>query len=165
MGYLDIRPAGDAFEEEADRMADEVVNEEESPAADIIQSRTVSASRDWHQQQISPSGGKPLSEKERSWYGSRFGADFSGVRIHTGPTAEELTQAIHARAFTVGNDIFFGKGEYNPDTKEGKKLPAHELTHTIQQGKMGSGAKGVQRKKGLSDIIFFRSNHQIYQSA
>ena len=94
-----------------------------------------------------PSDGNPLSEKDQSWYGSRFGADFSGVRIHTGPKAEELTQAIHAKAFTIGNDIFFGKGEYNPDTKDGKKLPAHELTHTIQQGKMGSGVKKVQRKE------------------
>ncbi|MES0491500.1 MAG: DUF4157 domain-containing protein [Leptospirales bacterium] len=79
-------------------------------------------------------GGKSLSPNERSYYEPRFGADFSGVKIHTGGQANQLSKSVNAKAFTVGSDIFFGSGQYNQDTSDGKKLMAHELTHTVQQG-------------------------------
>ena len=63
-----------------------------------------------------------------------MGADFSGVNIHTNENADLLNRSLNARAFTTGQDIFFKKGEYNPDSVEGQKLIAHESTHTIQQG-------------------------------
>jgi len=85
-------------------------------------------------------GGKPLSTGESSYYEPRFGSDFSGVRIHTGGQANDLSRSVNAKAFTVGSDIFFGSGQYNPDTSDGKKLMAHELTHTVQQG------GGIKRK-------------------
>jgi|GEM_PF-2906629 len=63
-----------------------------------------------------------------------FGVSFSGVRVHTGAQAESLSESMNARAFTVGNDIAFGAGEYSPGTLVGDALIAHELAHTVQQG-------------------------------
>jgi hypothetical protein len=86
------------------------------------------------------SGGQPLPESVRSFYEPRFGADFSQVRVHTGSQAAETAKSINAKAFTVGQNIAFGGGQYAPGSHEGRKLLAHELTHTIQQG------PGVQRE-------------------
>lgn len=80
------------------------------------------------------SNGLPLPESVRAFFEPRFGYDFSQVRVHTDVQAAETANAINARAFTIGPDIVFERGEYNPDTVEGKKLLAHELTHVIQQG-------------------------------
>lgn len=66
--------------------------------------------------------------------GSKIGADFSGVNIHTGSHAVQMNRQLGARAFTVGSDIYFNSGEYKPGTHDGNKLLAHELTHTVQQG-------------------------------
>ena len=65
---------------------------------------------------------------------SSFGADFSSVRIHTDSSAVQLSRDLNAHAFTVGNDIFFNEGTYQPHTKGGAGLLAHELTHVVQQG-------------------------------
>lgn len=65
---------------------------------------------------------------------SAFGRDFSGVRIHTDSHAEQLSEQIRAQAFTHGKDIYFNQGKYSPETQEGKRLLAHELTHVVQQG-------------------------------
>ena len=73
-----------------------------------------------------------------------FGADFSDINIHTDSKAQETSQELGAQAFTTGNDIYFNKGKYNPNSKEGKHLLAHELTHTIQQ--TGSNQKKVQKQ-------------------
>ena len=78
--------------------------------------------------------GSSLPAETRSFMESRFSADFSGVRIHTGETAVQMNREIHAQAFTYGNDIYFNSGKYSPSSSEGKTLLAHELTHTIQQG-------------------------------
>lgn len=80
-------------------------------------------------------GGKLLSESVRSFFEPRFGRDFSDVRVHTGPTADEAARSVNAEAFTVGQDIAFRSGVYRPMTENGKKLLAHELTHVVQQGK------------------------------
>lgn len=76
-----------------------------------------------------------LNEMENS-----FGADFSAVNIHTGSEAEHMSENMGAQAFTHGHDIFFNKGKYDPKSKKGKHLLAHELAHTLQQ-------KGVRQKK------------------
>lgn len=77
--------------------------------------------------------GQPLGAGSRSFFESRFGADFSDVRVHTGPRAERAADALNARAFTTGRDVVFGAGEYAPTTRKGTELLAHELTHVIQQ--------------------------------
>jgi len=77
--------------------------------------------------------GQPLPKSIRAFFESRFGYDFSHVRIHTDPEAAKLARTLNAEAFTYGRDIYFGEGKYNPGTLTGKKLLSHELTHTIQQ--------------------------------
>ena len=77
--------------------------------------------------------GAPLPASERSFFEPRFGRDLSGVRIHSGGKADEASRSINARAFTLGSDITFARGEYRPGTGQGRRLLAHELTHTVQQ--------------------------------
>jgi hypothetical protein len=81
--------------------------------------------------------GAPLPDSERDFFESRIGQDFSQVRVHTDSQAVQTSQELSARAFTVGSDIAFDQGEYQPGTDEGRRLLAHELTHVVQQG--GSG--------------------------
>ena len=77
--------------------------------------------------------GQPLAGSQRTRMESAFGADFSGVRIHTDATAAALSRNLNARAFTVGQQVAFGRGEYRPGTPIGDALLAHELAHVMQQ--------------------------------
>ncbi len=79
--------------------------------------------------------GQPLSPGVRAFLEPRFRADFRGVRVHTDSEAGQLSDQIQAKAFTHGRDIYFSRGAYQPATQSGRRLLAHELTHTIQQGK------------------------------
>jgi hypothetical protein len=79
-------------------------------------------------------GGQPLPPGTRSFFESRFGHGFGGVRVHDGPRAARLNRALDARAFTIGSDVFFGASEYRPESESGRQLLAHELTHSLQQG-------------------------------
>lgn len=88
--------------------------------------------------------GRSLSQSERSFFEPRFGADFSHVRLHQDGQAAQLAENVSARAFTLGNDIVFGRGEYQSQSNQSKHLLAHELTHVIQQG--SSEGQGIQRK-------------------
>jgi hypothetical protein len=80
------------------------------------------------------SPGRPMDSSARSFMEPRFGHDFSGVRIHTGAAADRAVRDVSAAAFTVGSDIAFASGRYEPETEAGRHLLAHELTHTVQQG-------------------------------
>ena len=75
------------------------------------------------------------------------GYDFSQVRVHTDAHAAISAQAMQAKAYTVGRDITFGAGRYKPETAEGKRLIAHELTHVIQQQSAGNGSLFMQRQE------------------
>ncbi len=77
-------------------------------------------------------GGR-LPKKSLGEMNSLFGTDFSGVKVHTDSDAEKMNEALKAKAFTHGKDIFFSKDNYAPDSLEGKRLLAHELTHVVQQ--------------------------------
>lgn len=77
--------------------------------------------------------GAPLSSSSQAFFATRMGADFSGVCIHTGAEASHSAKSLNAQAYTIGSDIVFADGKYNPDTSDGKKLLAHELTHVMQQ--------------------------------
>jgi lipoprotein-anchoring transpeptidase ErfK/SrfK len=77
--------------------------------------------------------GNPLDVSTRAFMESKFSQNFSNVRVHTNPQAQNSAQRIGAEAFTIGNNIAFAKGKYQPGTHDGKKLLAHELTHTLQQ--------------------------------
>ncbi len=78
-------------------------------------------------------GGNPLPETTRSFMESRFGTDFSGVRVHSDHATAQLSRDLNAQAFTVGRDIYFDDGKFAPGTKDGRRLIAHELTHAMQQ--------------------------------
>jgi hypothetical protein len=77
--------------------------------------------------------GHPLERGLVEQFGRVLGRDMSDIRVHTGPTAAMLTRAVSARAFTTGRDIFFGPGEYQPATPQGRQLIAHESAHADQQ--------------------------------
>ena len=82
-------------------------------------------------------GGQALPESTRAFFEPRFGHDFSNVRVHTGVNASKIAESVYARAFTLGNNIVFGHGQYSTGTDKGRRLLGHELTHVIQQDKSG----------------------------
>jgi hypothetical protein len=133
------------FDSMADPQEERVQRKENNaapePAHDGLQQRLES----------SKGGGQPLPAETRTAMESSMGADFSGVRIHTGHQAASLSNELGAQAFTHGNDIYFNEGKYDPSGKSGQHLLAHELTHTVQQG------ASIQRKPDTSvappDII------------
>ena len=86
-------------------------------------------------------GGSSMDDGTKTFMENRFGSDFSSVKIHTGAESVMMNRELNAKAFTVGNDIYFNEGQYNPQSDSGKHLLAHELTHTIQQ----NGAQTIQR--------------------
>lgn len=77
--------------------------------------------------------GQPLAPNLRDFFEPRFQRDFSQVRVHTGSRAAQTTQALNARAYTLGRDIAIAPSEYQPETSAGRLLLAHELTHVVQQ--------------------------------
>lgn len=79
-------------------------------------------------------GGQALSPEVRGFMEPRLGAELGDVRVHADESAHSLSTHLSARAFTYRNHVFFGRGEYQPATQEGRHLLAHELTHTVQQG-------------------------------
>jgi len=149
-----IHAPNDHFEKEADKVADKVVSNQPLTSSERISPVTTGAQR-----KSSPatsishtthplhsvlsnqsSRGSPLPVQTRAHMESRMGADFSGVRVHTGQESHEANASIGARAFTHGGHIHFAHGQFNPNTRSGQHLLAHELTHTIQQGASPSAA-------------------------
>ena len=95
-------------------------------------------------------GGSSLDKAFREKVEPEMGADFSDVKVHSGSEADKLSKEIQAKAFTTGQDIFFRQGEYEPGSRGGQELLAHELTHVIQQNQ-GVRAKTVQRQSQASE--------------
>ena len=93
------------------------------------------------------SQGQPLDAETRAFMEPRFGHDFSNVRTHTDGKAAESARSINALAYTVGNNIVFGRGQYAPGATTGDRLLAHELTHVVQQEAVGSSS--VQAKPAI----------------
>jgi hypothetical protein len=90
--------------------------EERSPVHDVISS-----------------GGSPLDDGVRADMEARMGHDFGDVRVHTGDTADASARSVSAHAYTVGSNIVFQRGSYDPGSSSGQTLLAHELTHVVQQ--------------------------------
>lgn len=175
---LNIGQSGDVFEQEADRIADEVVQTKSISVSDL---KKQSGKKNTQQptnpftQKITPiaqrqlenddeekeellqtksnmqskiemdeertkqihtlfGAGQVIPATERHFFESHFGVNFQPVRLHTDGHAQQLARRLQAKAFTVGKDIAFASGEYNPRSFAGKKLLAHELTHVVQQG-------------------------------
>ncbi|MEO8861174.1 MAG: DUF4157 domain-containing protein, partial [Ginsengibacter sp.] len=91
------------------------------------------------------SGGNSLNEKNKTFFESRMGYDFLNVRLHTDNVATKSAQSVNALAYTSGNDIVFNENQYAPDTDNGKRLLAHELTHVVQQNSGAIQTKLIQR--------------------
>ena len=173
---LTIGAPDDAFEREADQVADQVMGMSVSPlrAPSAIQRRRADCEGEVRRQplpedeledggnysppsrlsakaeqpsagvsEVSPGvegairsmrgGGSSLPSDTRDFFQSRLGHDFSRVRIHADARAQSLAGQLGARAMTLGQDILFGQGEYQPDAAAGRHLLAHELTHVVQQ--------------------------------
>ncbi|MBM3235932.1 DUF4157 domain-containing protein [Candidatus Poribacteria bacterium] len=109
-------------------------------------------------------GGQPLPVSERAFFESRFGYDFSQVRLHTDNHAAQVAQSLKAQAFTVGRDVVFGAEQYAPKTDEGRRLMAHELTHVVQQGASGlQSTVKIQRRSwlfGAGEVRFEECSEQ-----
>jgi hypothetical protein len=162
---LTVSHPHDRHEREADRVADAVMRMSDTDAARRppvsssghgIQRRAASAEPrpahhgpSLHARLDSLEGrGTPLPASERAFFEPRFGYDFSGVRVHADRAARDTAHAFSARAFTYGNDIVFGSGEYAPGTPSGRKLLAHELSHVVQQNSgRAIRQKMVQRRE------------------
>ncbi len=98
--------------------------------------------------------GAPLDEPVREEMESALGADLSDVNVHTDADAHALNDAVSARAFTSGSDVFFKQGTYDPGSTQGKHLLAHELTHVVQQreGTSGLGAGEVSDPSDAAEV-------------
>lgn len=96
--------------------------------------------------------GEPLSTSEAAFFEPRFQRNLSEVRIHTGAEAEASARTLRAKAYTVGNNIFFGAGHFNPGTRDGRHLMAHELTHVHQQThRPNSVVRRVPTESGIEE--------------
>jgi hypothetical protein len=98
------------------------------------------------------SPGRPLNPSTREFMESRFGHDFSHVRVHADGRAAESARAVNALAYTVGRNVVFGAGQYQPGTSEGKRLLAHELAHTVQQS--NGFQTGAAAMKGAPTLAY-----------
>jgi hypothetical protein len=101
----------------------------------------------------SDSPGYPLDEGTRDFMESRFGTDFSDVRVHDDSRSARSAEALSANAYTAGRDIYFGAGKYAPSSSHGQRLLAHELTHTVQQPEQGPALQSVLRVSSPMDPL------------
>jgi hypothetical protein len=139
---LKVNEPGDIYEREADRVADRVLatsaHHDVSGAPPRIQRFSGQSPG---QMDVAPASvdqvlarpGRPLEPALRQDMEQRFGHDFSHVRLHTGAEAEQSAQDVNAQAYTVGHHMVFGAGRFAPETRQGRRLIAHELTHVVQQ--------------------------------
>ncbi|HKQ31493.1 MAG TPA: DUF4157 domain-containing protein [Burkholderiales bacterium] len=152
---LAVSEPGDAYESEADAVAEQVMTLPEPTVAPTTAlprlriSRTPSANASAPSRGVPSSvhdtlrsSGQPLDNTMRDFFEPRFGFDLSRVQIHTDARAAASAQAVGARAYTAGNHVVFGNGEYAPHSTSGRRLLAHELTHVAQQSR---GATTLQR--------------------
>ena len=174
---LAVNSPGDIYEQEADRVSEQVMRmpepqlqracacgggcsqcQTEQPGTEHegLQTKRVGSS-DWGQTQAPPvvhevlsSPGQPLDTAARDFIEPRFGHDFGQVRVHTDEKAAESAQTLRARAYTLGRHIVFAQGQYRPHLTEGRRLLAHELAHVAQQ--QGSGRPALQLKSELESF-------------
>ena len=147
-----VRPAAAAHVQPAtqtSRASDPAEREAEATARNVIRMPLPASAVARVQRNPPPGPGQPLPPNVRAFMEPRFRADFSAVRVHTGPQAAQLNRQLNARAFTVGQHIHFGEGRFQTETEEGRELIAHELTHTLQED---AGPARVQRL-GLDDVL------------
>lgn len=141
---------GEAAEREADRAALEVSRGESAESLRAVPREAGTIPDAVCEALRSP--GQPLDASLRDAFEPRFGHDFSRVRIHADTRAAESARALGARAFTTGQDIVFGAGRYDPASRSGRTLIAHELAHVVQQGRHRPARPALQLKSELEDL-------------
>ena len=149
---LTVSKSNDQFEQEAERVADQVMQvpnssiepQGEAKKDDMVHRKATSVqattlNQEQRELEVPPivhevlrSPGQPLELPTRAFMEPRFGNNFSQVRIHTDTRAAEAASAINARAFTQGRNVVFAAGEYDPGSAHGRNLLAHELAHFVQ---------------------------------
>ena len=188
---LRIGPPDDEYEQEADRIADQVVRmsdaevakqadeetqahtlcsrsivnhtprsfqrivepaDEEKEDEEVVQPKShevpphrLSRHDEAHIRSLEGSG-RELAQSDKAFFEPRFGHDLSQVRLHTDGSANHVARQLDATAFTIGRNIFFAKGRYDPITTRGRRLIAHELTHVLQQ----ESGSAVRRQEELT---------------
>lgn len=166
---LKINTSDDAYEQEADLIAERIMRmpdpsmqrkpgcttcpdliDEESGASVHRKSSAAHAASplsrtDNARIESLKNGGGPLPEATRSYFEPRFNHDFGSVRVRMDAHAAEAARSIHAKAFTFGDTIAFNTGEFAPETREGRELIAHELTHVLQQSQAVGIIPEIQR--------------------
>jgi hypothetical protein len=163
---LTVNQPGDKYEQEADKVAAQVVERihtSKSQPGQFEQTTQPQALMRKAEAQESSRGtspefetslkqergrGQPLAPSIRQPMEQAFGTDLSSVRVHTASSSNQLNEAIQAKAFTTGRDVFFRQGAYQPGSREGQQLIAHELTHVVQQnGTTSRGNQGVIQRQ------------------
>lgn len=129
-------PAKSFLQRKPARTESDPLEQEANHAAEVAESGPVPSS-------FASSGGSALDPATRGFMESRLGHSFGSVRVHADSAAADQAESLSARAFTVGQDVYFGRGEYTPQTHRGRGLIAHELTHVLQQ--RAGAASGIQR--------------------
>jgi Domain of unknown function (DUF4157) len=154
---LKVNQPGDIYEQEADRIADQVMA---TPAHSAISAAPPRIQRFSEQSnglmdaapasvdQALASPGRPLEPALRQDMEQRFSRDFSQVRLHSGAAAEQSAQDVNALAYTVGHNIIFGSGQFAPQTYAGRRTIAHELTHVVQQSDVYKTAVDKTNERG-----------------
>jgi len=154
---LQIGNPNDIYEQEADKIADQVMAVSPHASISDVPARIQRLPRTQIKQgnfsapasvdQVLSNSGRPLESSLVQDMEQRFEKDFSHVRIHTGAAAEKSAKDIHAHAYTMGNNIVFGAGQFAPNSQAGKRLLAHELTHVVQQrGQTSETGLRIQRQ-------------------
>ena len=180
---LTINQPGDKYEEEADRIADQIMRmpepdlqrqiepedeEEEEGLSERLQMSPLKVQRRAtppvipmtappivHEVLASP--GRQLDPASRAFMESRFGCDLSQVRVHTDAKAAESSHSVNALAYTVGRNIVFNAGQYQPYTRSGQHLLAHELSHTIQQRATGPMIQRAMKFEFQTENVIWRA--------
>jgi hypothetical protein len=145
-------------EQEAERMAEQVIRAPEPHSADVQERLQIKAAGAGSASRVRASvppvinevlhsPGQPLDPSLRAAFEPRFGRDFSHVRVHTGSEAAASARSINALAYTAGSDIVFGAGQFSPQSPQGQHLLAHELAHVVQQSRSGASAPAIQRQE------------------
>jgi hypothetical protein len=152
---LAVGSSNDHLEQEADRVADQVLAGPGHPASrgESIRVQRFTGQSSEGMETVPPSvhrvlagSGRPVEPTLREEMEQRFGHDFTRVRVHAGGAAEQSAQEVNANAYTVGHHIVFGATQFSPGTNSGRRLIAHELTHVVQQSG-GPSLLSAQKKK------------------
>jgi len=169
---LSIGASNDPLEQEADRVADQILA---TPAHSVVNGTRPRMQRSSRQpsewmdtalasvERVLASSGKPMESILRRDMEQRFGYDFSRVRVHFDTDANQSAREVNANAYTVGHNVVFAEGQFAPKSHEGRRLIAHELTHVVQQSDADGILVGPSNERlGLSPISVQRAptNHE-----